>query len=296
MARRATLKDVAERAQVSTATVSYVLNDKKSISEQTKTRVYDAIRDLNYVPDLSARSLSSRDSKLIGIVIPQTEPGSKLMLQNDFYSEIVGSIEYHARQRGYHVIISATDVNESYLTLAKERNLDGIIVIGMYPDDFYRQMKKTQIPIVLIDSYCNDHYYHSIRIDDAYGSYLATNHVIGYGHKKIAFFCGQIKENKDVTAVVATADILAIGAMKGFYEQGVSVPNDISIVGFDDLEISKYLTPGLTTVRQEISQKGEKAVELLLDNIQDADMTKREVIIPVSLSRRESVRDMRGEE
>ena len=241
------------------------------------------------------------------------------------------------------VIISATDVNESYLTLAKERNLDGIIVIGMYPDDFYRQMKKTQIPIVLIDSYCNDHYYHSIRIDDAYGSYLATNHVIGYGHKKIAFFCGQIKENgvikkrlcgyqqaleeagipydptlvyegkvdydsgielarklcnenKDVTAVVATADILAIGAMKGFYEQGVSVPNDISIVGFDDLEISKYLTPGLTTVRQEISQKGEKAVELLLDNIQDADMTKREVIIPVSLSRRESVRDMRGEE
>ena len=103
-------------------------------------------------------------------------------------------------------------------------------------------------------------------------------------------------ENRDVTAVVATADILAIGAMKGFYEQGVSVPNDISIVGFDDLEISKYLTPGLTTVRQEISQKGEKAVELLLDNIQDADMTKREVIIPVSLSRRESVRDMRGEE
>lgn len=64
----------------------------------------------------------------------------------------------------------------------------------------------------------------------------------------------------------------------------------------DDLEISKYLRPGLTTVRQEISQKGEKAVELLLDNIQDADMTKREVIIPVSLSRRESVRDMRGEE
>ena len=71
------------------------------------------------------------------------------MLQNDFYSEIVGSIEYHARQHGYHVIISATDVNESYLTLAKERNLDGIIVIGMYPDDFYRQMKKTQIPIGL---------------------------------------------------------------------------------------------------------------------------------------------------
>ena len=297
MARRATLKDVAERAQVSTATVSYVLNDKKSISEQTKTRVYDAIRDLNYVPDLSARSLSSRDSKLIGIVIPQTEPGSKLMLQNDFYSEIVGSIEYHARQHGYHVIISATDVNESYLTLAKERNLDGIIVIGMYPDDFYRQMKKTQIPKengVIKKRLCG----YQQALEEAgipYDSTLVYEGKVDYdsGIELARRLCN---ENKDVTAVVATADILAIGAMKGFYEQGVSVPNDISIVGFDDLEISKYLTPGLTTVRQEISQKGEKAVELLLDNIQDADMTKREVIIPVSLSRRESVRDMRGEE
>ena len=109
---------------------------------------------------------------LIGVVVPQTEPGDRLMFQNSFYSEVLGSIEYYARQRGYHILISATDANESYLTLAKQRNLDGIIVIGMYPDEFYQQMKKTQIPIVLIDSYCNDHYYNNIRIDDAYGSYL----------------------------------------------------------------------------------------------------------------------------
>lgn len=106
-----------------------------------------------------------------------------------------GSIEYYARLSGYHILISATDANESYLTLAKKRNLDGIIVIGMYPDEFYQQMKKTQIPIVLIDSYCGDHYYHSIRIDDAYGSYLAAKHLLSHGHREIAFFCGQIKEN-----------------------------------------------------------------------------------------------------
>jgi len=342
MEKRATLKDVAQLAQVSVATVSYVLNGKRSISEQTKQRVNDAIRQLNYVPDLNARSLSSRDSKLIGIVIPQTEPGSKLMLQNDFYSEIIGSIEYCARQNGYHVIISATDVNESYLTLARERNLDGIIVIGMYPDEFYRQMKNTRIPIVLVDSYCNDHYYHSIRIDDAYGSYLATQYLLERGHTRIAFFCGQIKENgvikkrlngycqaleeaqieydpalvfegnvdydsgirlahrlvkakADVTAVVATADILAIGAMKGFYENSLRVPDDISVIGFDDLEISQYLTPGLTTVRQGISEKGERAVKLLLNNINDPAMTKREEIIPVSICQRESVKDLRKE-
>ncbi|RPF47378.1 LacI family transcriptional regulator [Hydrogenoanaerobacterium saccharovorans] len=340
MSNRVTLKDVAKKADVSSATVSYVLNEKKSISAETKKRVWDAIESLDYVPDLSARSLTMRDSKLIGVVVPQTEPGSKLMFQNNFYSEILGSIEYHARLHGYHVIISATDANESYMTLAKERNLDGIIVIGMYPDEFYQQMKKTRIPIVLIDSYCDDHYYHNIRIDDAYGSYLATKYVLEQGHRKIAFFSGQLKENgvmkkrligyqqalaeKQVpfcpeyvfegkidydsgiqlaenllgaklpaTAVVAAADILAMGAMKGFYERGVKVPDDLSVMGFDDLEISKYLTPGLTTIKQEISQKGERAVEMLFKNIQEPNLTKQEQILPVSIVERSSVKSIK---
>lgn len=336
MERRATLRDVAEKAGVTTATVSYILNDKKPFPDETRQRVMSAIAELGYIPNLSARTLTQRSSKLIGIVVPQTE-GSRLMFQNDFYSEILGSIEFHARQSGYHIIISATDANESYLRLARERNLDGIIVIGMYPDEFYQQMKKSQIPIVLVDSYCNDHYYHNIRIDDAYGSYLATRHVLSKGHKNVAFFCGQLKENgvmkkrltgyKDAlleygigfdqryvfegkidytsgiaaagrliasrlpaTAVVAAADILAIGAMKGFYEKGVRVPDDISVMGFDDLEISQYLTPGLTTVRQEISQKGEKAVKLLIDNINEPNLTKQEQILPVKLVERGSVK------
>jgi len=192
---QATLKDVAQLAGVSSATVSYVLNGKQNIKEDTRQRVLDAIAELDYVPNLAARGLSMRDSKLIGVVVPQTEPGDKLMLQNSFYSEILGSIEYFARQKGYHILISATDANESYMSLAKKRNLDGVIVIGMYPDDFYQQMKKTQIPIVLIDSYCNDHYYHNIRIDDAYGSYMATKYALDCGHRNIAFFAGQIKEN-----------------------------------------------------------------------------------------------------
>lgn len=336
---RATLKDVAQLAGVSSATVSYVLNGKCSISETTRSRVMHAVRELDYVPDLNARGLSMRDSKLIGVVVPQTEPGDRLMLQNPFYSEVLGSIEYYARQQGYHILISATDANESYLTLAKQRNLDGIIVIGMYPSEFYQQMKKTKIPIVLIDSYCNDYYYHNIRIDDAYGSYLATQHVLQCGHRDVAFFVGQLHENgvmkkrlagyqkalsefgvpyrpqyvfegqidyesgiqmagalvqKEIpaTAVVAAADILAIGAMKGFYELGRSVPDDISIVGFDDLEISRYLTPGLTTIKQQISLKGQRAVELLLKHIAQPDLTKQEEILPLRLIERGSVRKL----
>ena len=334
---RATLKDVAQLAGVSAATVSYVLNGKQSISDETKQRVQAAIAELDYVPNLSARSLSMRDSKLIGVVVPQTEPGDRLMFQNSFYSEVLGSIEYYARLQGYHILISATDANESYLTLAKKRNLDGIIVIGMYPDDFYQQMKKTQIPIVLIDSYCNDHYYHNIRIDDAYGSYLATRHLLENGHRNIAFFAGQLKENGVMkkrllgyrqaleefdapyrneyvfegsidyesgiamarrltqsslaaTGIVAAADILAIGAMKGLFEAGCRVPGDYSVVGFDDLEIAKFLTPGLTTVKQQISLKGQRAVELLLKHIQEPGLSKQEEILPLELIERGSVK------
>ena len=336
---RATLKDVAQLAGVSTATVSYALSGKRMISEETKQRINRAIAQLDYVPDLNARSLSMRDSKLIGVVVPQTEPGDRLMFQNSFYSEALGSIEYCARQHGYHILISATDANESYLTLAKQRNLDGIIVIGMYPDEFYQQMKKTQIPIVLIDSYCNDHYYNNIRIDDAYGSYMATKHVLDCGHREMVFFVGQLKENGvmkkrlagyrqaleeyglpyreenvfegqidyesgvrmaaklaasnlPATAVVAAADILAIGAIKGFYDAGLRVPEDISIIGFDDLEISQYLAPGLTTVRQQISMKGQRAVELLLEHIADPSLSKQEEILPLKLIERGSVKKL----
>lgn len=334
---RATAKDVAQLAGVSTAAVSYALSGKRTISEETKRRIQAAIAELDYVPDLNARSLSMRDSKLIGVVVPQTEPGDRLMFQNSFYSEVLGSIEYYARQNGYHILISATDANESYLTLAMERNLDGIIVIGMYPDEFYQEMKKTKIPIVLIDSYCNDHYYHNIRIDDAYGSYLATNHLLENGHRDIAFFAGQLKENGvmkkrllgyqqalqefavpfrneyvfegqidyesgvtlasqllasqlPVTGIVAAADILAIGVMKGLYEAGKRVPEDFSVVGFDDAEISRYLTPGLTTIHQQISLKGQKAVELLLKHIEDPHLPKQEEILPLQLVARDSVK------
>ena len=337
---RVTLKDVARRAGVTTATVSYALSGKRPISEATKRRVMEAIAELDYVPDLNARGLSMRDSKLIGVVVPQTEPGERLMFQNSFYSEVLGSIEYYARQQGDHILIAATDANESYLTLAKQRNLDGIIVIGMYPDAFYQQMKKTQIPIVLIDSYCNDHYYHNIRIDDAYGSYLATRYMLECGHTRIAFFAGQMKENGvmkkrllgyrqaleefqvpyereyvfegqidyasgialadrlmdqglPATGVVA-ADILAIGAAKGFFERGKRVPEDYSLIGFDDVEIAQYLTPGLTTIRQQISLKGQKAVELLLKHIEDPTLPKQEEILPLQLVVRGSVKNLNG--
>lgn len=339
MKLRATIKDVAREAKVSPATISYVLNGKGNISEDTKARIYEAMKKLNYIPNLSARGLVKKTSKLIGVVIPQTEPGNRLLFNNNFYSEIIGSIEYFARVQGYHVLISATDANESYFNLARERNLDGIIVIGAYPDQFYQDVKKTQIPIVLVDSYFEDHYFHSIQINDRYGGYIATKYLLDMGHRKIGIFTGKIKEGgvvkkryegyvdaleeyevdvnpdyifeetidfdsglkladrlldrkSDITAVFCSADILAIGAMKGLHDKGIRIPEDISIIGFDDLIISKYVSPGLTTVHQDIAKKGEEAVRLLLNTINDNQKGKQEIILPLTLTIRDSVKQI----
>lgn len=338
--KRATLKDVAARAGVSKATVSYIINNsKKTISAETRARVEQAIKELNFVPNLGAASLSSNSTRLIGIVIPQTEPGSELMFSNPFYSEVIGAIEYHARQRGYHIIISATDVNESYMKLVFERDLDGVIVIGMYPDDFYQQFKKIEIPVVLIDSYLEDRYFHNIRLDDEAGGYLAAKYLLDRGHRKLGLLSGLrqdngviekraqgykkalseyglsfadspifegnvdyetgrvlakkiVEERIDVTGIVATADILAMGAIRGFAESGASVPDDFSVVGFDDLEMTRYLLPALSTVHQDIGKKGELAVELLTKSMEDATAKSEELLLPVTFVERESVKSL----
>lgn len=335
---RATLKDVADMAGVSKATVSYILNGaKKTISPETRERVLKAIDTLGYIPNSAAASLSNNCSKLIGVVIPQTEPGSELMFENSFYSEILGAIEFEARKKGYHIIISATDVNEQYMRLVVERNLDGVIVIGMFPDEFYQQFKKIEVPVVLIDSYCTDKYFHNIRIDDEEGGYLVTKYAIEKGHKKIGFLTGQLHENGviqkrlggykralsessipydekivfegnvdyesgrkaasrivdekiDLTCLVTSADVLAIGAIKGFFDKGAKVPEKYSVMGFDDLEIASYITPGITTVRQDISQKGSLATQILFESMTNPNMDSQDVVLPFSIVERESVK------
>lgn len=339
MKERVTINDVAAASGVSKATVSYVLNGKKKVSEETKNKILDVIQKMGFVPDLNARGLSNKDTKLIGVVIPQTEPGTKLMFHNYFYSELLENIEYHARQLGYHVIISATDVTQDYLNLIQERNLDGVIIVGTYQNEFYNQLHKLEVPVVLVDSYCKYDWFQTIRIDDAHSSYIATKYILEQGHKEVALVTGRIQKdgvmqkrlegfkqalfeagiefnenslfettvdyesgvnvapnilsrNKNFTAVIATADVIAVGLIKGFHNCGVRVPEDISIMGFDDLLISQYIVPGLTTIKQPISVKGEKAVNMLVENMKDPYMKRREEILEVQLVIRGSVKKL----
>lgn len=188
------MKDIAKEANVSVATVSYVINKRpdQKILKETVTRIETAIDKLGYVPNLAARSLVDNKSKLIGVVIPQTEAGKQFMFYNPFYGELLSSIEYNCRIEGYHVLISGTDINESYLEIAKKRSLDGIIIVGMHKQSYYKDLIDCQIPIVLIDSYCKELPFKSISLKDRYGAKVATNYLISKGHREIGFATGTL--------------------------------------------------------------------------------------------------------
>ena len=341
--KRVSIKDVAREAGVSASTVSYVLNRNPSetISAETTQRVREAAKRLNYVPNLNARSLSSRRSNLIGVVIPQTEPGKEFMFSNPFYGELLSAIEYTARSNGYHLLLSGTKEDQSYLNVARNRGLDGIIIVGAYPGKNLEELRGMDVPIVLVDSYVKDEAFHTVGNEDRQGARMATEYLLAKGHRSIAFVSGSIREHgvnskryqgycdallaagiepcsqalysdtvsfeygveaanefvrrgKKQTAAFVTADVLAMGMVKGLMQRGMRIPQDLSIVGFDDVYLAQMCYPSLTTVRQNISRKGSEAVRMVIEAA-DGNAQKMECILPLELVERESVMEWRGE-
>lgn len=335
--KRVSIKDVAKEAGVSASTVSYVLNQKatETISPETTQRVMQAVERLNYVPNLNARSLSSHKTNLIGVVIPQTEPGKAFMFANPFYGELLSAIEYTARKNGYHLLLSGPQSNQSYTNIARNRNVDGIIIVGSYPSKQLQELHQLSVPVVLIDTYVKDPVFHTIGNDDRLGGEIATSYLIENGHRRIAFVSGDVSEqgvmqkrfqgyqdalkkagipiNKDYlypgnvafdyaeevakemqrrgsheTAAFAAADILGVGLIKGLHRLGVRIPEDISVVGFDDLDLAQISVPSLTTIGQDISEKGKAAVQIIMDAI-GGQPEKQENIMPIHLVVRDSV-------
>lgn len=333
------MKDVALKAGVSTAAVSYVLNGREGkVSEQTLAKIRQAMDELNYIPDFSARSLASNKSNLIGVVIPQTEDQEQLLLENPFYSDLICGIESQLRLRGYHLILSGIDKGKGYLDVSMQRNLDGVIIMGIYQEEFYEELKRVDIPIVLLDSYIHDNYFKKIGIDDEKGGRMAVEHLIECGHTQIALVTGVIRkdgvvekrftgykqalknaglfynpdhvfegsvtyeygvetgrriarEQPHITAVFATSDMVALGVIKGLHDAGKRVPDDLSVVGFDDISFAKMFMPPLTTVGQDITGRGVFAAQLLVNAIEgNLDETRSEFILPIELIQRESVK------
>lgn len=350
--KRVSIRDVAKEAQVCTSTVSYVLNNSsnRSFSAETRERVLAAVEKLHYVPNQAAKTLVSNrlegnmKSKLIGIVIPQTEEKfaeSPIMFGNPFYGTFLSAVELEIRRAGYHLILSGTNPGQSYIEIVKSRTLDGVIILGAYPSGDVADYKRYKIPVVLVDCYGNhEESFFSVRTDDCLGGYLATKYLIDNGHSNIAIVTGALndygvnseryqgylkalreagirplkrnvfdgyvsyeygtgvakklaKDKTGITAVFATSDIAAVGLLNGLQELGIAVPDDISVVGFDDVEYAQMCFPRLTTIRQNIREKGRQAAQYVIAAAEDKSYRGEEDIIPIELIERGTVKYLR---
>lgn len=306
--KRPTLRDVARFAGVSYQTVSRVINDSAHVSPATRKRVLKAIKTLGYRPNRAAQILQTERSNTLEIIM--TYFGFNLFLYN---------MARTAHQLGYHLNISAITSDEFVKTIegAASRLIDGLILIPFISVvDNYDELVKLAdgIPFVQIGAPLGANL-PSVIYDQAQGARLATQHLIGLGHRQIAEISGPLlnydaydrhmgwsatlkdhdiplgpSEEGDFTieggyqamhhlldngsgftAVFIGNDSMAIGARTALRERGLRVPDDISIIGFDDIPVSAHLVPGLTTIRQDFGLIGQLAVEYIIGLIENPD-------------------------
>jgi DNA-binding LacI/PurR family transcriptional regulator len=324
-----TIEEVAKAAGVSVATVSRVLNNGQ-VSPKTRILVENAIRELNYEPNMLGRNLRRSESRMILTMIPN--------ISNPFYSVIVEGIEDAARKNGYNILLCNTEADvereKIYLDLLKHKLADGIITMEPAIDiDVLKEVGK-RYPVVQCCEYSEKINIPYIAIDNVTAAYKATKHLLTIGHKKIALinsdekfmYARQRKEgyikalqefdipvNEDwimnaglsfesgqrmmkyllslkdkPSAVFAVSDILAIGALKTIKDEGLKVPQDIGVVGFDNIQFANMMNPTLTTIEQPRYQMGVEAAEMLIKRIKDKKQKVENVILDHQLIIRES--------
>lgn len=334
-----TLKDIAAEAGVSITTVSNVVHNRTSrVSPERVAKIWEIIEREHYVPSMSARSLANDDSSIIGMITHMTPQNLGSTMSDPFLGTFVEGIESRTRKEGYFLMIRSVEDARELDSLSRSWRLSGLILTGMFQDEFFQCAKKLGIPFVLIDSYIDQNDVYNIGLEDEKGGYLATKHLLENGHRVIAFASPSIRVGgvvekrllgyrralsefgvafdpslvytqeisveegrhlghvlsgkKEITGIFASADILAAGIMAGLREKGVSVPQDKSIVGFDDNYLCQLTNPCLTTIHQDAEQKGILATDMILAQLRNEPIAERSVILPVSLVERESVRNL----
>ncbi len=331
-----TIKDIAQAVGVSCTTVSNVIHGRAGrVSADTIARINEAIDTLGYVPNMSARSLVSSSSRVIGMISHLAPHNNESIVEDPFHSAFIGSIERTLSENGYYLMLRTVQTTSELVAFLHNWNVDGLFFTGVFQDEFFQALSELNIPIVLIDSYVSHSNMCNVGLEDYKGGYTATRYLIDKGHRDIAFasptirqrgvvserFLGykdalakadisfrpelvfeqeldldttislgcRLAERKDITAVFATADILAAGIMAGLHQSGRKVPEEFSVIGFDDINLCQLTSPKLTTIHQDAPFKGKLAVDFLMKLLEGSNMKEREIILPISLIERESV-------
>lgn len=321
-----TMREVAQQAGVSDATVSHVINNTRFVMPETRDRVLAAMSSLNYRPNALARSLRQGKTNTIGLILPDSA--------NPFFAEISRSIEDEAFRLGYSVILCNTERDlkreHFYVDVLSKKQVDGMIFIAAGDQvDSLNFLLGEGIPVVLIDRDLPSREVDAVLSDNQKGGYLATRHLIDLGHTRIACIAGPSNitpsseriigyhmalEESDLpydeelvlcgdyhpesgmqitkeflaqdprpTAIFALNDLMALGALRAAAESGCSVPEDLAIVGFDDIELACYTNPPLTTISQPKEETGIQAVNLLAGRISDKTLPPRRIVLQPQL-------------
>ncbi|NYE06319.1 LacI family repressor for deo operon, udp, cdd, tsx, nupC, and nupG [Bacillus niacini] len=328
------IADVARMANVSTATVSRVISNTGTVKKETAEKVLEAIKKLNYQPNMLARQLRRSETETILVVVPD--------ITNTFFSAVLRGIESVAIENGYQVLLgdarNNVDTETSYLTILGQKKADGLILLTARTDQKILEELSHDYPVVLACEYYEGTQLPTVSIDNVSSARKATEYLISLKHKRIGHISGPLnvvvgrdrckgfhqamaKHGLSVdpslvqegefsfesgfnlmmkflsleeppTAIFAGNDEMAMGAVKAAKSKGVRVPEDLSVVGFDDIKFASIFEPALTTIAQPTFDMGQKAMHLLLKIINDEELEKNQFILSDKLIVRNSCKEL----
>lgn len=337
----ATIRDVAKAAGVTIGTVSRALNNYSDVNCHTRERILRVAQELGYRPNQMARSLSSKHSKNIALVLSGFLEDTML---NDFETMLMKGIYQFAFEHGIdiamYVINSRTQKEKSYEQLCYEHNIAGAILFGLKTNDPYCEaLAAGHRPCVTIDTEVRGPCISNVTLDDVTAFDELTQYLIDRGHRKIVLVHGRknamvsmerlvgayqaftrngltlthdsiiytnfLREEAvagvgayfrthtpdSATAFLCMSDMLAIGTIEALKSLGYRVPDDYSVVGYDGLEVANYTDPKITTVDQNIKEKGYEAAHLLYDMLNGIRPAQK-LVLPHTLVERESVKNL----
>jgi len=327
-----TLKDIAERAGVTSATVSMVINNKPNISAATRKKVMKIARELNYYPNAIARGLATRKANAIGVIVPN--------LASSFVVRILQGIKSTNRDIDYTVQLFDTigqreTEAQLFQRLARERRIDGAILISAsVTDEELRVFKDESVPCIVVARMCD--FLDSVYVNNTRGADDATEYLLNKGHRRIAcVFCskqslpmddrvagyeaalkrhGMVKEEnlmfeaaddtiaegikvfgklmaggtRPSAVFVPAGDMVAIGIIREAKKAGIQIPQQLAVVGFDDIPAAEVVEPELTTVRQPKLEMGDYAINILIDKVEGRETALKHKELPTKLIIRES--------
>lgn len=340
--RSPTLKEIADVAGVSIATVSSALNDRPTVAAETRARVVDIAVSLGYRPKGRGPLRQAADIGVIGL-LTKHDLGMTWEI-NRFYSRVQLGVTNTGQRHHISVMIANIEVDESnhpviWPTMIDEQQIDGLILAGTFIDDTVHVIRRrSDIPMVLVDSYAPDLELDSVVTDNLGGAQKAVRHLIAHGHRRIglagwnplsppsiqqrkqaymtvlaehglepfivetklfaeggaAAVKALLRDQRQVTALFCCNDETAFGALDEARALGLRVPDDLSVIGFDNLEESGKTNPALTTIHVHKSWMGSLSVEMLMERIRHPERPKITVVVSTHLVERDTVGPARG--